>query len=164
MTKPAGGSEAVALQGHRAGFVSRAAAAVIDLAAVAALGLMCLLFAALARYLVLGAPFSAPSLSRWLAAATSAGIGAAYLTLGWTIAGRTVGMQVLGLRLVGRAGRRLRPAGALLRAVLCLTIPAGLLWTLVSRRNASLQDLLLGSAVIYDWSYGLADEPGARTA
>lgn len=157
-TRPAG---AVALQGHRAGFASRAAAAAIDLAATTAIGLACLLFAALVRYVVLGPPFGAPSLPPWLSAAAATVIPIAYLTLGWATAGRTVGMQVLGLRLLGHSGTPPRPAASLLRAVLCVALPVGLLWVLVSRRNASLQDLVLGTAVVYDWSYGSVDGPGS---
>jgi hypothetical protein len=32
-----------------------------------------------------------------------------------------------------------------------------LLWVLVSRYNASVQDLLVRSAVVYDWSYHAPD-------
>jgi uncharacterized RDD family membrane protein YckC len=76
-----------------------------------------------------------------------------YLTCGWTWTGRTVGKQVAGLRVVDRSGRRLSAIRALPRAVLCVLFPAGLLWILVSRRNASVQDVVVGSAVIYDWRY-----------
>jgi hypothetical protein len=33
-----------------------------------------------------------------------------------------------------------------------------LLWVLASRRNASVQDLVVGTAVVYDWAYHGADE------
>jgi uncharacterized RDD family membrane protein YckC len=36
--------------------------------------------------------------------------------------------------------------------------PAGLLWVLASRRNASIQDLVVGTVVVYDWAYRPADE------
>jgi uncharacterized RDD family membrane protein YckC len=160
MTQQTRRSGAVALQGHRAGFASRAVAAAIDLAAITLLGLACLLFAELVRYLVVGPPLGAPALPGWLSAAAGAGIPIAYLAACWATAGRTLGMQVLGLRLLGRSGRPPRPAASLLRAVLCVAFPAGLLWILVSRRNASLQDLVLGTAVVYDWFYGSVDRPG----
>jgi uncharacterized RDD family membrane protein YckC len=60
---------------------------------------------------------------------------------------------VAGLRVLDRSGRRLSVRRALLRAVLYVVFPAGLLWILVSRRNASVQDLVVGSIVIYDWRY-----------
>lgn len=154
MTQQTRRSGAVALDGHRAGFASRTAAAAIDFAAIALLDLACLLFAALVSYLIAGPPFGPPTPPRWVAVAVGAGIAVAYLASCWAIDGRTVGMQVLGLRLVGRSGRPPLAGASLLRAVLCLAFPAGLLWILVSRRNASVQDLVLRSAVIYDWSYG----------
>ena len=143
---PAGTSRRLRLPRGRRG---RSTSRVITL-----LGLVCLLFAALVRYLVVGPPFVAPTLPQWLSAAVAAGIPVVYLTAGWATVGRTVGMQVLGLRLLGRSGRPPGLAAALLRAVLCLAFPAGLLWTLVSRRNASIQDLVVRTAVVYDWSYG----------
>jgi uncharacterized RDD family membrane protein YckC len=59
---------------------------------------------------------------------------------------------------VDRFGRRLSLRRALARAVLYVLFPAGLLWVLASRRNASVQDLVLGTAVVYDWAYHPADE------
>jgi uncharacterized RDD family membrane protein YckC len=134
-------------------------AAVIDLVAITLIGVVLLVVLALARYLVTGPPLNAATASRLLGAVGTTGLAIAYLTAGWAIAGRTVGMQVLGLRLVGRSGTPLRPITAFLRAVFCLAFPAGLLWILVSRRNASLQDLVFRSTVIYDWTYGAVDEP-----
>jgi uncharacterized RDD family membrane protein YckC len=146
-------SGAGALHGHRAGFASRVAAATIDLGAVLLLCLGTLLVAGLVQYLVAGPPFGLPSLPRWSGAASGTAIAVAYLTCGWSTAGRTAGMQVLGLRLVCGTGSPLPFGRSLLRALLCVAFPAGLLWTLVSRRNASVQDLVVRSAVIYDWSY-----------
>jgi hypothetical protein len=34
-----------------------------------------------------------------------------------------------------------------------VAFPIGLLWVLVSRKNASVQDLIVRSAVVYYWSY-----------
>ena len=75
-----------------------------------------------------------------------------YLTACWTASGRTYGDHLLGLRVVGWRGRRLRPVGALLRAVLCVLFPIGLFWIAFSRGNRSVQDVLLRSSVVYDWS------------
>jgi uncharacterized RDD family membrane protein YckC len=69
-----------------------------------------------------------------------------------------VGKQVAGLRVVDRAGRRLSLGRSFCRAVLYVLFPAGLLWVLASRRNASVQDLIVGTAVLYDWAYHPADE------
>ena len=37
-------------------------------------------------------------------------------------------------------------------AILCVVFPIGLLWCVVSEENRSVQDLLLRTSVIYDWS------------
>ena len=74
-----------------------------------------------------------------------------YLAVSWMGNGRTYGNHVMGLRVVNRLGRRLHPLGALVRAVLYVIFPIGLLWVLVSGQNRSLQDLVLRTSVIYDW-------------
>lgn len=154
--------EGATLHGHRAGFASRVAAAAIDVATVLLLGLSVLLVASFLRYVFTGPPFQPPVLEPWLGTTTGACVAVGYLAVGWSSSGRTVGMQVLGLRLVGRTGRTLGIGASLLRGVLCVVFPVGLLWILVSRRNASVQDVLVGTAVIYDWAYRVPDSPTAN--
>jgi uncharacterized RDD family membrane protein YckC len=161
MTSDLRQSSGTVLHGHRAGFASRVAAAVIDLVAITLLCLTFLAILALARYLISGPPLNPPTVSRATEVASSTGLAVIYLATGWAIAGRTVGMQILGLRLISRSGKLLRPARALVRAALCLVFPAGLLWVLVSRRNASVQDLILHTVVVYDWTYGMPSETAA---
>jgi hypothetical protein len=49
------------------------------------------------------------------------------------------------------------------RALLALpSEPAGLLWILASRRNASVEDLVVGTVVVYDWAYRPADEASSK--
>jgi uncharacterized RDD family membrane protein YckC len=158
VTRPVRHPHAKALQGHRAGFVSRLAADAVDLGVVWAIGLAALLFAGVVRFLLTGPPLRTPVLPSWLSAAAGAVIAVCYLASGWASTGRTVGKQVAGLRGLDRAGRRLPLRRALLRATLCVLFPAGLLWVLISRRNASVQDLIVGTAVIYDWSYRSPEE------
>jgi hypothetical protein len=40
--------------------------------------------------------------------------------------------------------------------------PAGLLWILASRRNASVEDLVVGTVVVYDRAYRPADEASSK--
>jgi uncharacterized RDD family membrane protein YckC len=40
---------------------------------------------------------------------------------------------------------------SLLRAVTCVVFPIGLFWAALSKRNASVQDLVFGTSVVYDW-------------
>jgi uncharacterized RDD family membrane protein YckC len=75
-----------------------------------------------------------------------------YATAAWASVGRTYGCHLMGLRVVGRRGRRLHVLVALARAVLCVVFPVGLLWCAVSRTQRSVQDVLLRTAVIYDWT------------
>jgi hypothetical protein len=74
--------------------------------------------------LLIGPRFLVPVLPGWMLSATGGAIAVGCLTFGWTGTGRTVGKQL-----------------------------AGLLWILVSRRNASAQDLVVGSVVSYAWRY-----------
>jgi uncharacterized RDD family membrane protein YckC len=74
-----------------------------------------------------------------------------YLTAGWWSAGRTLGKQMMGLRVVRPDRSRLRFGRALLRAVLCATFFAVLLLALVNRRNRGLEDVVFGTVVVYDW-------------
>jgi uncharacterized RDD family membrane protein YckC len=74
-----------------------------------------------------------------------------YLTFCWTASGRTIGKQVMGLRVADRQGNRLRGGRALVRAILCATFPFGLLWCAIDRRNRALHDLVARSMVAYDW-------------
>ncbi|MFF7974980.1 RDD family protein [Streptomyces sp. NPDC007905] len=141
------------VQGRAAGIVSRVVAAAVDLLVV--LGMVAAVefgYAAL-RYLLLGPPFALPDLGVGGATGFGSAVAVVYLAASWGTAGRTVGDQLMGLRVTSRAGARLRPATAVLRAVLCLLFPLGLLWIPASRRRASVQDLVVGSAVVHDW-YG----------
>ena len=75
----------------------------------------------------------------------------AYLTFSWTVSGRTIGAQVMGLRVMDPSGKRLGSPRAFLRAVLCAVFPVGLLWCAIDRRGRAIHDLLVRSRVTYDW-------------
>ncbi|ARP74461.1 RDD family protein [Streptomyces pluripotens] len=150
MARPRG---TVAVQGLPAGLVTRVAAAVIDLLVVLGTVAVIDLGYAVLRHLLLGPPFTLPDLGPWGAAGYGSALAAVYLAGSWRTVGRTVGDHVMGLRVTNRSGGRLPLAAAVLRAVLYLVFPLGLLWIPVSRRRASVQDLVVGSAVVHDW-YG----------
>jgi len=147
----AGEAGEVGLQLGRAGLVSRLLASVADLAILVVAGLAVLLLSAVLRYFVAGPPFVLPSASVAFESTAAFVVATAYLAYFWTATGRTPGNQLLGLRVVDARERRLGAGRATLRAVLCLLLPVGLLWAAVSRRNASLQDLVLRTTVVYDW-------------
>ena len=75
-----------------------------------------------------------------------------YLTGAWWINGQTIGDRVMGVRVVSGREPRLRLARAFLRAVFCAFVPIGLMWCAVSPNRRSVQDLVLRTSVIYDWS------------
>jgi uncharacterized RDD family membrane protein YckC len=143
-------------QGGRAGFVSRVLAAVIDLCLLWLIGLAILLLASLVRYLLLGPPFAVSNPPPDVLTPISFVVGVVYLSYFWGTSGRTPGQQLFGLRVVARGGGGIHAIRAIVRSVLCLVFPLGLLWVLVSRWNVSLQDLVLRSAVVYDWGHRAA--------
>ena len=153
MTRVGGHDDPLGLQGHRAGLVSRSVAAVIDLAVVSVIHVLLQVGAGITLYLLLGPPFALPNPPPLLATVEFVVIAISYLTWGWTTSGRSLGDQVMGLRVVSRSGRRLGLTRSALRAALCVVFPAGLIWVVLSRRSASVQDLLIYSVVIYDWRY-----------
>jgi uncharacterized RDD family membrane protein YckC len=128
------------------------AASVIDLIVVLALGGGVLLAVAAARFVwsPLHFQWSAPP---WPVTLAVCGlIAAGYLTIAWATTGRTCGGAVLGLRVLSASHVRLGWARAALRAALCILFPPGLLWAGITRRRRSLQDAVLLSVVVYDWS------------
>ncbi len=149
-------SRALALQGQRAGFVSRLSADAIDAVVVLAIHVIVIMVLAAIRYLFTR-HFRLPNPPTWVTLATYWVIALIYLTSGWGTTGKTLGKQLVGVRVVRADGARLGSGPAFVRALLYLVFPAGLVWILFSRRNASLQDLLVRSIVLYDWSYRVVE-------
>ena len=132
-----------------AGIVSRGLAALVVGAVVAATMGMLYLGLALTLFLLRPTAFRFPAPHLVFSTALAVTVAVGYLGLFWTLSGRTVGAVVLGVRVVGRDGGPLRPPAALLRAVACVLFPIGLLWVAWDARRRSVQDLLLGSRVVY---------------
>jgi uncharacterized RDD family membrane protein YckC len=136
--------------GEPAGFVTRAAANVVDAVLVSlalALG-----YAGVAGCRFLLAPRSfrlvAPQFE-WVVVAVGLGL-VLYWTATWAGPGRTHGDELMGLRVVGPRGARLHLLHAAARAVLCVLFLPGLFWVLVSRHDRSVQDIVLRTTVVYD--------------
>ncbi|MDA2988536.1 MAG: RDD family protein [Actinomycetota bacterium] len=140
-----------ALQGERAGFVTRLIAAVIDVVIVGAImigiwiavWLFLLVFNPLVEYgmprpgyFVLGGYFL-----MW-----------AYWSWGWATSGRSIGQGLMGIRVLDRKGRFPSWQIAVVRSAFCVTFQVGIAWILVSRRNRSVQDVVLRTSVIHDWT------------
>ncbi len=153
-------SDAVDFQGDRAGFVSRAVAAGIDVVLVflTVLGTIAVLWM-LSFIVDPGTDGGSFGDSRVPPVVLMIGYGYAlnvlYWTVGWATSGRTIGNLVMGLRVVNYKGRHPRWIGAFLRAVFCTVFPFGLLWVIVSGANRSVQDVVIRTSVIYDWVAGI---------
>lgn len=143
--------EARPYQGRRAGLVSRSVAGILDGLVVVFLVVVGALGVNGARFLMHPRGFDAaptspiPVLGVFLIAL------AFYLAGSWAVVGRTYGCHMMGLRVVDRRSQMPRPLRAIARAALCVLFPAGLLWCVVGSSRRSVQDVLLGTRVIYDW-------------
>ena len=144
-------TETFELQGASAGLVTRCVANVVDFVVV--LALLTAVYLGVAALFFLWDPrgFSFPAPSLAATVIVSSVIATLYFAVSWSLTGRTYGDHVLGVRVVTPTGRRLRPSVAFLRAVAAVMVPIGLLWAGISRRNRSLQDVLVHSSVVYDW-------------
>lgn len=153
-------AEARAYQGRAAGVASRAAAAAIDVAITLLLLVVIYSAAAAARFLVRRTSFSFPRPGLGLAILLGEALLFAIWTLAWTRTGRSRGARVLGLRVARLGGGRLGPARAAVRSLLCVVFPLGLLWCAISRSKRSIQDLIVGTEVVYDWRPAATTDEG----
>jgi uncharacterized RDD family membrane protein YckC len=142
--------DARAYQGHRAGFFSRTIAAIIDVVSVIIIVVLFNLGAAFLRMVIeqvqnvtiprLGWSVAIGTVVMWL-----------LWTYAWTTTGRSLGMHIMGLRIINYSGQRVRLPVAALRSIFCIVFPIGLLWVIISPANRSLQDVVLRTSVVYDW-------------
>ncbi|MDG3009632.1 RDD family protein [Rhodococcus sp. D2-41] len=134
-----------------AGIVTRGLCAVVDLCVVLAflgaiyLGLM------LVRLLYSPTGFRLPAPEVWLSAGATVVVSILYLTVCWATTGRTIGAVAMGLRVITTSHRLVRWPQAALRAAACVLFAVGLLWAAVDPHRRSLQDIVLRTAVVYDW-------------
>jgi uncharacterized RDD family membrane protein YckC len=138
---------------HRpAGIVTRGLSALIDIGVV--LFLMGVIYLGLMFTRLLFSPqeFRFPQAQFLLSATTFVALSVLYLAVCWSTSGRTVGAVAMGLRLVSRNGRLVRFPRCAARAVLCVLFGFGLFWVAFDARRRSLQDILLRTAVVYDWT------------
>lgn len=139
-------------QGHGAGIVSRLIAAGLDLVVVIFLLLAAYGSWSITLFVLDTRAFAFPRPSPLLIVIAYMFVAISYLTISWWVSGRSYGQHLLGLRVTTQRGDRLRFPRALLRAGVCVSFPVGLLWVVVSRRNAAAHDLLLHTSVSYDWT------------
>ena len=143
--------EARPFQGHRAGLVTRIAAAAIDFGIVLIVLGVCYLGVSAFLFVLDPRSFTAPAPPPLVMLGAGGLLLTVYLAVSWMGSGRTFGNHVMGLRVVNRKGERLHPLVSFVRAVCYVIFPFGLLWVLVSGHNRSLQDFVVRTSVIYDW-------------
>ena len=137
-------------QGHRAGFVSRALSAFIDIGSVIALIFVINLVIALVRLIIERVQGATLPQFGWSVAGGFLLIWLAW-TYAWGTTGRSLGMHIMGLRIVNYSGRRVRLPVAALRSLFCVFFPIGLILVIFSPANRSLQDVVLRTSVVHDW-------------
>ena len=145
---------AVSLQGHYSGPVTRLLAYVLDQGVVN--GVFTLTLALLdAGYRAIEGPNAGLQVPAVVATIGYVVWWLVYFAYPWAMSGRTLGMALVGIRVVATDGSELSPGRALVRAITLplgfVTLGIGFLWALIDRRRRALQDLLAGSAVVYDW-------------
>jgi uncharacterized RDD family membrane protein YckC len=145
--------------GAYAGFASRAVALIIDLAIETLLLTILAVTAGLLVEMVRYSPITVTLLS-WLQVTMSILLISGYFIFSWMLAGQTVGMALMGVRVVRTNGQYVtfwvalrRLVGMLLSSILFI----GYLWVLIDDRRQGLHDKLAGTYVVYAW-------PGPRKA
>lgn len=133
-----------------AGLVTRLLAATVDAIAVV-IGTVGLYLGAVGiRLFWSPLQFQWPQPSTWVSTFMLALVATLYLTIAWATTGRSYGATLLGVRVLARSRRRLGWIRAILRAVICVLVPIGLLWTAISPTRRSWHDILVGTVVVYD--------------
>jgi uncharacterized RDD family membrane protein YckC len=143
-------------QGLRAGVVSRSFAGAVDYVVVTAATLGTYVGVVVLMFLIDPREFQLPQWPFGSFLILGFGYMVVYLTVSFATTGRTLGARLMGLRVVGRQGRRMRWGVAFLRADFCAVFPIGLFWCAVSRENRSVQDMVLRTSVIHEWPVGPA--------
>jgi uncharacterized RDD family membrane protein YckC len=144
--------EARPFQGLRAGVVTRTLANTVDFAVAVGVVAAGYLSWCVVLFVVDARDFSFPKPSFLFLLTCGELVLFVYFSSAWATTGRTYGNHLMGLRVVNYRGERMRWAGAAARAVFCLVFPIGLFWAVVSATNRSLQDTVLRTSVIYDWT------------
>ena len=78
-----------------------------------------------------------------------------YFAYSWSVGGKTIGMAVLGVRVVRADGRDVEPRQAVIRTLALplsiLLLGLGFIGILLQREHRALHDLIAGTAVVYAW-------------
>ena len=139
------------IQGLSAGFTSRAIAVMLDIGLVAVLVMGAWGGWEALRY-ILGVFYDLPEatglpllvigyFTMWI-----------YWTWSWSTGGRSLGNILMGLRVQTNRGGSLGLGLAALRSLFSVVFALGLVWSIFRRKNRSIQDIVLGTEVVFDWA------------
>jgi uncharacterized RDD family membrane protein YckC len=160
-TAPPGGRGRVT--GHYAGVVTRLAAYLVDATLISLLFTLGLAALSLVLRVVAGVDVPVQRGAGWWWALGFGAWALFYLAIGLVVAGRTPGMGVVGLRVVGRGGDALRSSRALGRTLAFplsfLVFGLGFVGIVVGRERRALHDVISGTAVVVDWGDRPAELP-----
>ncbi len=144
--------DAHALRGRRAGIVSRGVAYVIDFAVVfAGYPVLVWIYGAVVALLHFETPHY-PDLPDWAEVALPITWTWVYFTGAWVLTGRTVGMTLMGLKVVARTRIHVGIVRANIRFVVMTStiLWIGPLWLACSRSRLAIHDRVARTQVIYD--------------
>jgi uncharacterized RDD family membrane protein YckC len=133
-----------------AGVVTRLLAAAVDAVVVVLLTALLDLAAAGARFLWSPVDFRWPRPTMAVTVVALLLVAVVYLAAGWALTGRTYGSRLMGLRVLSSRRQLLGWTRSILRALMSVLWPLGLLWCGISRTRLSLADVVLRTVVVYD--------------
>lgn len=134
---------------RNAGIISRGVAALIDLVVIGVVFGLLYLGLLLSRLIFNPTAFQLPAVDALYSTTAVLFVSALYLAVAWAVSGCTVGAVTMGLRVIGLRSDRIPFVVAALRAVACVLFPVGLLLVAVDRKRRSVQDIVLGTRVVY---------------
>lgn len=151
----AGHREAVSLQGHYSGAVTRLAAFALDQTVATASFTLTVAVATWTVSLVTNGEVQLDTADILI------GLGAfslwlfVYYAYPWSVSGKSFGMSVLGIQVVAADGDDCSARSAVLRTIALplsfLTLGIGFLPILFGRHRRALHDRIAGTAVVYSW-------------
>lgn len=144
-------NRARSFQGETVGFTSRFISVLIDMAFIAVLLLGAYGIWLALRY-VLGVFYDIPQLSGIPLLLIGYFLMWAYWTWSWATGGKSLGNVLMGLKVEANSGQSLRLGRSAARALLSVIFPIGLAWSIFSRKNHSVQDAILRTQVVFDWT------------
>jgi uncharacterized RDD family membrane protein YckC len=142
------------LQGHYAGFASRFAAYATDAGTSTGVFMLALAAASFMVSVVTGRSVNWTRNDAWAGIAYLAWL-FIYFAYSWAASGKTFGMALFGVRVVGSDGTHAGARRAVLRTLALplsfLVFGLGFLGILLGRRRRALHDVIAGTVVIYSW-------------